>query len=177
MAAAAGPTGFQSSVSTGAASTVAETPPADPTRPHTLPPAASRLITGPPRVATGCQLVPPSWVAQTCGPNSHPSLALANRTREMPLGLGVSTSAGTGTECHVAPPSRVRASAVHTSVPQTDVPSAHPTRSEVRVIETGLNPAGSVASGGPATGDPVEGDGSSSCPWPPSTLTCEVRLR
>ena len=154
---------------------MAETPSVDATRPHALPSAASRLIIGPPRAATGCQLVPPSLVAQTCCPNSQPSLELANRTREMRLGPAAATAAGTGTECQVAPPSRVRASAVHTSVPQSDVPSAQPALSEIRVMETGPNPVGSVPSGGPAAAEPVEGD-ESSCPWP-STVTCEVRLR
>src|ERR1700730_13922834 len=175
MPAAPEPTGCQSSLATGAAYTVAETPAADPTRLHTRPPAASRLITGPPRGATWCQFAPPSCVAQTWGPNSHPSLALAKRTRETPLGLGVSTGAGTGTECHVAPPSRVRASAVHTAGPQGDVPSAHPTLSEIRVIEAGLNPAGRDPSGGPATAGPVGAAGPTS-PWPPFTFTWEVRL-
>src|SRR5581483_3283190 len=131
----------------------------------TVPALASRSSTcpaaAPPR-PTLVHVPPPSWVAQSSGPNAHPSLTVAKRIRLIACGAGpVASTDATGApiRCHVLPASPVRRTAVHGPVAQRAEPRTKPSFGDTNVTDTALNPAGTSA---PATvGDdtPVSGSG------------------
>ena len=81
-------------------------------------PTVSRSVTRRPLVATWAQVWPPSWVANSSGPNAQPSSPLRNRTWLTPVAPSAGPVSGAGTPVQVFPVSSVRASEVQYDVAQ-----------------------------------------------------------
>src|SRR5271154_2321095 len=75
-------------------------------------PTVSRSVTRSPSVFTWVQVWPRSWVANSCGPNAHPSMPLRNLIPPPPVAPLGAPASGAGTPNQVFPALSVRATEV-----------------------------------------------------------------
>ena len=118
-------------------------------------PTVSRAVTRRPFVTTWVQVWPPSCVANSPGPNAHPSDRLRNRTWLTPVAPSAGPVTGAGTPVQVFPASSVRAIEVQYCVAQCPGvpawPITQPVSVPMKVTEVGRKLDG--------TGAGVEGHG------------------
>jgi hypothetical protein len=111
-------------------------------------------------MATFDQVVPPSWVAHSSGPNAQPLRGSANRRPPIPDGrspmlarLSGIDASGVGIRRQVRPPSVVRTIAAQGEPEHAARPSSQPSEGDTKVRETGTKPSRADPGPAPTTGD------------------------
>ena len=124
----------------------------DANSPNARSPTVSTSVTRSPLVATCFQVCPPSWVANSSGPNAHPSFPLRNRIWLTPVAPSGGPVSGAGTPIQVFPALSVRATEVQNWVAHGGpaCPITQPARVLTKVTEVGRKLAGTPGGGAEA---------------------------